>query len=162
MIYLISHSNQYLKIGYSKNINKRICQLQVSSPVKLELLHLIDGDVSLEKELHLLFKDFRTNGEWFYYSDEILNYFKDKKCLLWREGYSPYKKREVSGIIKQERLNKKMSLASLGELYGCTAQSIKEIETREINGTITINLMHKIAKLFNKKFEYRFVNINKD
>lgn len=158
MIYLISHSNEYLKIGYTKNINKRLYQLQVSNPVKLELLHLIDGDLSLEKELHFMFKDLISNGEWFYFDKKIINYFEDKKCLMWQQGYEPYNKRDVSGIIKQERLNNKMSLSDLGELYGCTAQSIKEIESREVKGTITINTMHKIAKLFNKKLEYRFVD----
>lgn len=157
MIYLISHSNIFLKIGYTKNIHKRLSQLQTSNPIKLEVLHLIDGDVDLEKELHLLFKDFKTQGEWFVFNESILDYFKDKECLMWSEGLIPYEKVNVIGIIKSERLKNNMSLNSLAELYGCTSQSIYEIEKREIQGSITLNVLYKMAKLFNKKFEYRFI-----
>lgn len=158
MIYLIAHLDKFVKIGYTKNIHKRLSQLQTSSPVKLEVLHLIDGDVSLEKELHKMFKNYRANGEWFNYNSEIIEYFQDKKCLLWEFGFTSQEKIPITGLIKYERLSKNMSLVTLAEMYGCTAQSIKEMETREMNGSITIGILHKVARLFNKKFEYRFVD----
>lgn len=156
MIYLISYDNQFLKIGYTKNINKRLCQLQVSSPVKLEVLHLIDGNVTLEKELHILFKNLRTSGEWFSYNASILEYFADKKCLLWKNGFINEEKIPVIGLVKYYRLNNNMSLDTLAKMYGCTAQSMGEIEIRERQGRLTLSILYKIAKLFNKKFEYRF------
>jgi hypothetical protein len=64
----------------------------------------------------------------------------------------------IIGLIKTERLNEKMSMVVLGELYGCSAQSIHEMEVREMQGTLTLNKLHKIAKIFNKKLEYRFVS----
>jgi DNA-binding XRE family transcriptional regulator len=157
MIYLVSHLNQFVKIGFTKNINKRLAQLQTSSPVKLEVLHLIEGNVSLEKELHQKFKEFRTSGEWFNYDSSILEYFIDKKCLLWEYGFTAEEKIPVIGLIKHQRLSKNMSLDALGQMYGCTAQSIKEIEQREMQGKLTLGILYKMAKLFNKKFEYRFV-----
>ena len=156
MIYLISHENKFLKIGYTKNIHKRLSQLQTSSPVKLEVLHLIEGDVDLEKELHQSFGNLVVSGEWFEFHESILDYFKDKECLMWSEGFTPYEKYPVGGLIMTERLNNKMSLEALGKMYGCTAQSMYEIQQREVNGTLTLKTMYKIAKLFNKKFEYRF------
>jgi DNA-binding XRE family transcriptional regulator len=157
MIYLISHEYQFVKIGYTKNINKRLKQLQTSSPVKLEVLHLIDGNVTLEKELHLLFKDLRTSGEWFKFDNSILEYFIDKECLLWQYGFTSEEKIPITGLIKHERLNCNMSLNTLSEMYGCSTQSMHEIERREMQGSLTIGILYKIAKLFNKKFEYRFV-----
>ena len=157
MIYLISYDNQFLKIGYTKNINKRLCQLQVSSPVKLEVLHLINGNVTLEKELHVLFKDLRTSGEWFTYNASILEYFVDKECLLWQNGFTHEEKIPVIGLVKYHRLSNNMSLDTLSQMYGCTVQSMSEIETRERQGKLTLGILYKIAKLFNKKFEYRFV-----
>lgn len=157
MIYLVAHLDQFVKIGFTKNINKRLSQLQVSSPVKLELLHLIEGNVTLEKELHQKFKDFRVSGEWFNYDSSILEYFQDKKCLLWEYGFATEEKIPVIGLIKYERLSRNMSLDTLAQMYGCTAQSIKEIEQREMQGSLTLGRLYKIAKLFNKKFEYRFV-----
>jgi DNA-binding XRE family transcriptional regulator len=157
MIYLVAHLDQFVKIGFTKNINKRLIQLQISSPVKLEVLHLIEGNVSLEKELHQKFKDFRVSGEWFNYDSSILEYFIDKKCLLWEYGFTAEEKIPVIGLIKYARLSKNMSLNTLGQMYGCTAQSMQEIEQREMQGRLTLGILYKIAKLFNKKFEYRFV-----
>jgi DNA-binding XRE family transcriptional regulator len=159
MIYLISHEYQFVKIGYTKNINKRLSRLQVSSPVKLEVLHLIDGDITLEKKLHVLFKDLRTSGEWFKFDASILEYFADKECLLWQHGFTSEEKIPVIGIIKHERLNVNMSLDTLSDMYGCTPQSMYEIEKREMQGSLTLGILYKIAKLFNKKFEYRFTNL---
>lgn len=156
MIYLISHENKFVKIGYTKNIHKRLSQLQTSSPVKLDVLYLIEGDTNLEKELHKLFGHLVTSGEWFTFDDSILDYFKDKECLLWSEGFTPPEKYPVIGFIKTERLKNNLSLQQLGEMYGCTAQSMLEIEKREIQGSLTLGILHKIAKLFNKKLEYRF------
>ena len=157
MIYLISHEYQFVKIGYTKNINKRLSQLQVSSPVKLEVLHLRDGNTILEKELHVLFKDLRTSGEWFHFDASILEYFADKQCLLWQHGFTAEEKIPVIGLVKYHRLSNNMSLDTLSQMYGCTVQSMSEIETRERQGKLTLGILYKIAKLFNKKFEYRFV-----
>ena len=156
MIYLISYDNQFLKIGYTKNITKRLSQLQTSIPIKLEVLHLIDGDITLEKRLHVLFKDLRTQGEWFNFDNSILEYFEDKECLLWKHGFTHEEKIPVIGLIKYHRLSNNMSLDTLAKMYGCTAQSMSEIETRERQGRLTLSILYKTAKLFNKKFEYRF------
>ena len=159
MVYLISHEDKYLKIGHTNDINNRFSQLQVSTPIKLKLIHLIKGGVNLEKELHQKFNDLRVNGEWFVYDPEILNYFSSQDCLMWEYGFKPYEKMPIIGLIKNERLNKNMSMAMLGELYGCSAQSIYEIEVREMQGKLTLNILHKMAKIFNKKLEYRFVSV---
>jgi len=156
MIYLISYDNQFLKIGYTKNITKRLSQLQTSIPIKLEVLHLIDGDITLEKKLHFLFKDLRTQGEWFNFDNSILEYFEDKECLLWQNGFTNEEKIPVIGLIKYHRLSNNMSLDTLAKMYGCTAPSMNEIETRERQGRLTLSILYKTAKLFNKKFEYRF------
>jgi DNA-binding XRE family transcriptional regulator len=158
MIYLISHSNQFLKIGYTKDIKKRLSQLQVSSPIKLELLHIIEGDLSLEKELHILFKDYATNGEWFIFSEDIVNYFKDKYCLMWSEGFIKYSQRDIIGLIRAKRIKNNLSLEHVASLYGCTPQSMYDIEKREVQGKVTLSTLYKIAKIYNKEFEYRFVD----
>ena len=158
MVYLISHEDKYLKIGHTNDINNRFSQLQVATPIKLKMIHLIKGDVNLEKELHNRFKELRVSGEWFVYDDEILNYFSSQYSLMWEYGFTPYEKMPIIGLIKNERLNKNMPMATLGELYGCSAQSIYEIEVREMQGKLTLNILHKMAKIFNKKLEYRFVS----
>lgn len=158
MIYLISHNDQFLKIGYTNNIKNRLSQLQCSSPIKLKLLHLIDGDTSLESDIHNMFRHIGASGEWFKYDESIIDYFSNKKCLLWENGFKLNNKHSIIGLVKEERLNNGLTLADVGEMLGISAQSVKEIEVREIQGSITLNSLRKVANVFNKKLEYRFVD----
>jgi hypothetical protein len=158
MIYLISHNDQFLKVGYTNNIKKRLSQLQCSSPIKLKLLHLIDGDTSLESDIHNLFKHISTSGEWFEYNQSILDYFSDKKCLLWDNGIIVNNERSIIGLVKEERLNNGLTLANVGGMLGISPQSAKEMEVREMQGSITLNSLRKVANVYNKKLEYRFVD----
>ena len=157
MVYLISFEDKYLKIGYTNNIHKRLSELQVSVPVKLSVIGLMDGGYDVENDLHNMFKHLSQSGEWFKFDYSIIEYFKSKKCLMWENGILPIDSFPVIGRIKSERLKNHLSLEDLAELYGCTKQGMLDIEKREIKGNITIRVMHKIAKLFGKKFEYRFV-----
>lgn len=157
MIYLISFEDKYLKIGYTTDIHKRLSQLQVSIPIKLNLIGLIEGGYNEENELHNIFNHLSESGDWFKFDISIINYFKSKKCLMWENGLIPIGSFPVIGLIKSERIKNNLSLQDLAELYGSTKQAIIDMENREIKGNITIKVMHKIARLFGKKFEYRFV-----
>lgn len=55
MIYAIGDGNK-VKIGYSKNPQKRLKQLQTGQPNKLKLLHTWEGDKLAEKKDSLYFK----------------------------------------------------------------------------------------------------------
>jgi hypothetical protein len=55
----------YVKIGYSKDPRKRLWYVQVSCPVRLELLATYEGGRALEAALHRYFGQYRMNGEWF-------------------------------------------------------------------------------------------------
>lgn len=61
-----------LKIGVSKNPNKRLKQLQTGSPYKLKLVGVFKGMAFHEKPLHSRLKPYKlsvyykkTQGEWF-------------------------------------------------------------------------------------------------
>lgn len=158
MIYLISLDDKFLKIGHTKNVKKRISQLQVSIPFKLTLISLIDGGYKEENELHNLFSLLAVNGEWFKYDYSILEYFQSKPCLMWKNGFTPICNTPIIGLIKSERIDNNLTLDDLAQQYGCTKQGFLDIEKREVQGRITLQVMHKIGKCFNKRFEYRFVN----
>tara|TARA_B100000745_G_scaffold286574_1_gene222614 strand:- start:5660 stop:5968 length:309 start_codon:yes stop_codon:yes gene_type:complete len=55
------------KIGRTSNVEKRICQLQTSSPYPLRLVVHIEGAGNQELALHKRLRDYRIrdNGEWF-------------------------------------------------------------------------------------------------
>ena len=63
-----------VKIGFSKNVERRLTTLQTSCPDELELLKTIPGGRSVEEELHSRFEDYRQTGEWFKASPELIQY----------------------------------------------------------------------------------------
>ena len=68
-----------IKIGRSKDVQKRLKQLQTGSPYKLKLILELKQQGYIEKQLHLLLKEkkCKCKGEWFdfmatgYLPDEI-------------------------------------------------------------------------------------------
>lgn len=69
VVYFIS-DGEYIKIGMSYNVEKRLAALQTSNPRALKLLRTIlvpneDWARYLEQELHKHFGEKRVAGEWF-------------------------------------------------------------------------------------------------
>ncbi|NUT51429.1 MAG: GIY-YIG nuclease family protein [Saccharothrix sp.] len=54
-----------VKIGYTRDLPRRLKALQTSNPYKLELLWQTPGDMRLEENLHKNFAKRRIQGEWF-------------------------------------------------------------------------------------------------
>ena len=65
--------------------------------------------------------------------------------------------RPPKGWVNAIRSGMKMSLRQLGERLDVTPQSIKELETREKNGTVTIDALEKAGKALNMKLVYGFI-----
>jgi hypothetical protein len=67
-IYLIRCSeNNFYKIGISKNVERRLKQIQTSSPNKIYLIHKYQSQYAskIEKAMHNFFKVYHRNNEWF-------------------------------------------------------------------------------------------------
>jgi hypothetical protein len=71
MIYFIGNGLGQVKIGYSRQPLKRLTDLQTASPTELELLAIMPGDTTTEKEYHEKYKSFKLNGEWFRLEGQI-------------------------------------------------------------------------------------------
>jgi hypothetical protein len=74
------YDNLRVKIGISKNIEKRLRTLQTGSPYELKLMGWIesDNDRAIEKRLHKKYERYRTHLEWYRLSvydvlDELKN-----------------------------------------------------------------------------------------
>lgn len=75
MVYFIGNIEQKIvKIGVATNLKRRLSNLQIGNPYELIVLLKLEGGYTLEKEFHILFKQYRLCGEWFVLSDEILSY----------------------------------------------------------------------------------------
>lgn len=67
---LVDSNSDFVKIGRTRNIYRRILELKNNSGRDLELLHLFKFDN--EADLHFFFREFRKNGEWFSIPGPIL------------------------------------------------------------------------------------------
>ena len=68
MIYFIGNKKENIcKIGVSKNVDKRIKEIQCSCPFEVEILitYAVSDDYLIEKALHNKYNKHRLNGEWF-------------------------------------------------------------------------------------------------
>ena len=110
MVYFIKAENR-LKIGYAEDPSKRIPSIQTSSPFQLEVLLIIDGDYSIERDLHQKFQDFRVSGEWFEFNDDIKS-FINEHLVNDRKYEFGFENSEFLGNqqLKRLRKTKKMSL----------------------------------------------------
>lgn len=66
-----------VKIGVAKNPKDRLKALSTGSPIPLKLLGVMPGDLKLEKEIHLRFKQCRSDGEWFFLSIDLKRFIFD-------------------------------------------------------------------------------------
>jgi hypothetical protein len=62
-----------VKIGYARDLPRRLSALQVSSPCPLVLVAAVatDDPAGLERKLHKRFAHLRIQGEWFGLTDEL-------------------------------------------------------------------------------------------
>ena len=71
----------FVKIGYSRDIRKRVVGLSLTNPFRLELLAYVKSDDTLEArcletELHDRFRAQRHRLEWFRYDGPLTAYIK--------------------------------------------------------------------------------------
>lgn len=74
-IYFIeAEGAQRIKIGYSKNPDRRLRSLSTGSPMPLRLLAQIPGNQADESKIQRQFAELRLEGEWFYATAQLRDY----------------------------------------------------------------------------------------
>ena len=129
MIYLVQLDNAY-KIGYAKNIDKRIKNLS-STHIIVNLIDSKEGTYKDEKELHRLCDNFRIKNELFKIEEKVLDLFKN---------YIPYSE-EIEKIDSNKVNINDIILPK--SYYGILTLSDEEL-SKEINLSVkTIKRLNK-------------------
>lgn len=86
LVYFIGFG-RYVKIGFTMNLKNRMDGIQTSCPEKLIFYGAYKGDRMKEERLHSKFDDYRLNGEWFHFSNDIKKYvgFTEEDAVLVRQ-----------------------------------------------------------------------------
>lgn len=75
MIYFVqTGDNRHIKIGYARDVRKRVASLQTGAPLGIKVLGVQPGDFAIEKALHARFAALRMAGEWFEAAPELVSY----------------------------------------------------------------------------------------
>ena len=157
MVYFITDGS-YIKIGYTKNNSKkRLKQLQTSNASELFLLGYIDGDKTVEKELHNQFSSsiVRQNGEWFFPTEDLMDYINKNNLneniyvdiidgtieIAFYEGLIDYVWKELLNVYKFEGITDEVLESIKEELYIVNMNELKN----KVN-----ELTNKCNELLNK------------
>lgn len=77
-IYFIESGNM-VKIGRTKDIEKRMSSIRTSCPFPIKLLAYVVADPDLEKRIHRDFAEDRVHGEWFNLSEKLCKFIEKLK-----------------------------------------------------------------------------------
>jgi hypothetical protein len=111
IVYLIDGGDLH-KIGRSTNVAQRLTQLQMSSPVVLKVVCLLETVCmqQLEQQLHRAFKARRVYGEWFRLSlDDIAEIVQHPLS----DKHDPNKPSKLYEAIRQEHAERKLARSRL-------------------------------------------------
>lgn len=99
---------QIAKIGISEVPERRLMELQVSNPYKLEILAVVPAYSSvvarqMEKQAHRMFSYSKLNGEWFKYDKVLREFIAATQAWSW----------EIAQVLAQPALKKKRLRAKI-------------------------------------------------
>lgn len=91
VVYVIgAPSSNVVKIGTTREIERRLRNIQLMSPIPVSVLWAHPGDRELELKLHHHFARFRTHGEWFDFP------FAPVRLIKWAVEGEPWNRTPVS------------------------------------------------------------------
>jgi hypothetical protein len=71
--------NDFIKIGFTRNLSRRLEDLSLGHPYEIRLLHDIPGTFDTETDMHRRFKHLHVRGEWFKKDADVLEFIEQSK-----------------------------------------------------------------------------------
>jgi hypothetical protein len=78
VVYFI-RAGDMIKIGTTTTLPSRMDALAVSTPEKLEILLVVPGGRTEERQVHALFREDRVRGEWFRPSERLAEFIAERR-----------------------------------------------------------------------------------
>jgi hypothetical protein len=75
--FILAKTSQMIKIGFSRDPQKRFTDLSTGSPEPLVLWGTVPGSFGAEALLHRRFNHLRIKGEWFKATDEVFEHLEN-------------------------------------------------------------------------------------
>jgi hypothetical protein len=76
-----------IKIGFSKNIKRRMTHLQTAMPYDLNLIYFSPSAVCDEEEYHRALRGDNMRGEWFWPTKKVLRSIEARRKIDARNGW---------------------------------------------------------------------------
>jgi hypothetical protein len=75
-VYFIG-GGDWVKIGFAKNVSRRLEALRTTCPFPLTVLASLPGTAKRERELQNRFASYRLSGEWFRFDGDLKAFVED-------------------------------------------------------------------------------------
>jgi signal transduction histidine kinase len=132
-VYFIqAESTGKIKIGHTDDLPKRMYTLLCASPDKLKLLGKLSTKVATEKSLHTRFNAFRSIGEWFEPSEEILSYIRANCSLDAEDLLFTYKSNPKHRIARKLEAEAAKVAKAAEEVASKAAKEAETVERERI------------------------------
>ena len=76
-VYFATFDHETVKIGFTQDVQTRLLQMQVSSPVNAILIDAYPGTPADERRVHYLLREHHIKREWFAFNDEVDDFIAD-------------------------------------------------------------------------------------
>ena len=176
LVYFIGKSNfgddepDFIKIGYTTEFSRRVRNIQTSCESEISVMGVIPFDtkeeaISKERDVHLMFRSFRSYREWFYATSRIIQYIEDyavQYTELFTVGTAPFSDEDViesdgqaiqdeetvafGNWLKEYREESGLTQAKVAETVGYSRSAIALIE--QGRGMPGSNLREALTALF--------------
>ena len=75
---LIQHNDQeIIKVGFSSSWDRRLQDYKSKLPLPVRVFGVTEGTRDDERELHLALTSYRASGEWYYYTEDLMDTLQD-------------------------------------------------------------------------------------
>ena len=115
-------SGEFVKIGVSREPERRLVKLQADCPMEAKLLGVIEGGYKLEKVLHKRFRKYHARGEWFHMQGPVLAWAENLSNVSGKEKAAP------DGALAAWIFHNCLTDAAFGSLVGLSQSQISRIK----------------------------------